>query len=458
MTAIETLPTAPSPFQQRVLQFRRHANIANLGGRGSGKSVSLLFDVLDHVRELGPVASVLVLRESWAGLQELSFKLFQLGRIAFGGAVSQNKGSGTLSFPNGAMVYFKNIGDADSFASAQGRTYTMIAADEAGNYPISAINYLTMLRSNLRPPKGIRAHMHITANPMGRAHVHFLRNFVNKAPPWTPYQSEEGEWWINCFSDLTDNPSLDADAYRRQLLAATAGNPALQQAWLFGDWHQKGGGLMFDMFDPKVHIVEPPRTHRYKFVVGGDYGSASPSAMILLGELLDPMQNYIPGDVFALDMRHTCIEAGNYSQGDGSPPSVLAAMVKTMLGDWGLNPAAVPVVFDDFRGFSETVIGVLQEQGLRSASKPARKDRLGTFALMRNMLDGAVHGDSKALFLSPRVGPLIDTIQVAPRDDLRTEDLSRHWNEDHFVDALGYGLLELKDAPRSGTGRVIGMW
>ena len=57
---IETLPTAPSPFQRRVLQFRRHANIANLGGRGSGKSVSLLFDVLDHVREHGAVASVLV--------------------------------------------------------------------------------------------------------------------------------------------------------------------------------------------------------------------------------------------------------------------------------------------------------------------------------------------------------------------------------------------------------------
>lgn len=43
-----------------------------------------------------------------------------------------------------------------------------------------------------------------------------------------------------------------------------------------------------------------------------------------------------------VDVRHTCIEPGNYSQGDGSPPSVLAAKVKTMLGEWDWPPGRAP--------------------------------------------------------------------------------------------------------------------
>ena len=453
------LPTTTTPFQSKVLRFRRHCNIANLGGRGSGKSVSLIFDILDHCNELGPVASVLVTRESWSGLLEIQGKLYWLARIAFGNGVAQNKSEGTLRLPNGAIIHFRNVGDSDSFAAAQGKTYTMLAGDEMGNYSINGIHYFTLLRSNLRPPKGFRAHIHVTANPMGRAHTFFLRNFVHRGPPWVPYLDEGGEYWVNCYSDLTDNPHIDGDNYRKQLIAATAGNPALQEAWLTGSWTTKGGGLLFEMFDPKVHIKDPPPNHYLKLKIGVDWGTASPAVAVLLGELKNPWGTAIPGDLFAVDMVDTCLTPDNYSQGDGSPASVFAAMVKSRLLDVHGLPQSLDLVVDNARGLSEdTVVSIFHEQGLRGAVNVRGKDRVGGWTRIRNLLDGAIHGDSVGLWFSPRCGHLIDTISIAPRDDLRPEDMSRHFNEDHALDALSYAVQASAGGPKVTQSQVIGAW
>ncbi|MEZ5897948.1 MAG: phage terminase large subunit [Hyphomicrobiaceae bacterium] len=451
------LPTSPSPFQARVLAYRRHCNIFNGGGRGSGKSVSLCFDVLDHCKELGPAASVLVLRESHAGLQELMFKLYQLAVLIFGTGVGMNKAAGTLQLPSGALVTFSNVGDADSYAKIQGRTFTMLAADELGNYPMQAIHFVSLIRSNLRPPKGIRPHIHVTANPFGRAHTFCLKQYVNRGAPWEPYRENgDGDWWVNCHSNLEDNPHIDQEQYRRQLQAATTNNPALNQAWEFGDWAAKGGGLMFDMFEPTIHVRKPPRA-RMRYIVGGDFGTASPSTAILLGELRDHASHFVPGDIFAIDMIDTCLTRDDYATGDGSPPPFIAAMIRDMLTR---NSASLntEVIFDDMRGtFSETVVGIFRDHGL-NAYKPTNKDRTGTWALMRTRLQAAANGDGRGLWISPKCGHLIDTIGIAPRDDLRPEDISRHFREDHAIDGCGYGLRELASGPRVSQGRVIGMW
>ena len=57
------------------------ATIVNAGGRGSGKSFALLLDLLDHCRDGS--ARPLVLRESWAGLQELGDEFHALAAAAF---------------------------------------------------------------------------------------------------------------------------------------------------------------------------------------------------------------------------------------------------------------------------------------------------------------------------------------------------------------------------------------
>ncbi len=52
----------PTKFQQAVLRFRGHCNILNAGGRGSGKSFSMMLDLIDHMRQHRADARPLVLR------------------------------------------------------------------------------------------------------------------------------------------------------------------------------------------------------------------------------------------------------------------------------------------------------------------------------------------------------------------------------------------------------------
>jgi hypothetical protein len=181
---------------------------------------------------------------------------------------------------------------------------------------------------------------------------------------------------------------------------------------------------------------------------------------VLLGELLDPVRNYIVGDLFAVDMTDTCIEPGNYSEGNGIPISGFAAQTKTLLSKYGL-PLSTPVIVDDLRGLhgvGDTAVGIFTEQGLRGAEKVREKNRAGNWIKIRNLLDGAVHGDSHGVWFSPRCGHLIDTISIAPRDDLRSEDLSRHFNEDHAIDAFALAVQSATGGPRSSQGTVVGAW
>ncbi|MCB1506680.1 MAG: hypothetical protein KDJ47_17065 [Hyphomicrobiaceae bacterium] len=464
MLDISAIPTEPNPYQRQTLAFRGHCNIVQAGGRGSSKTTALIFDILQHCNELGPVASVLVTRESWSGLQELGGRLYQMARIIWGPAVTMNKAEGALRLPNGANIWFKNLGDADSFASAQGRTYTMLAHDEAGNYPLSAINYMVLLRSNLRPPKGIRPHIHITANPMGRAHTFFLRNFIHRSVPWKPFQDEFGNWWTVTTSTLEDNPSIDQENYRRQLQSATAGDPSRAAAWIDNDWNQKGGGLMFgDLFDPATHIIDyrpPQHLAERGFIVGVDIGTRAPSVAVLMAQLNGHMMGkHIPGDRFVIDMTDTCIEKGNYSEGNGIPISGFAAQIKTLLDRNGL-PMSTPVVVDNLRGLNgpnDTAVDIFREQGLTGAEKVMAKNRVGNWVKIRNYLSGAKDGDARGVWFHKSCAHLIDTIAIAPRDDLNTEDLSRHFNEDHAIDAFAIAM-QAGGGPRSSQSKVIGMW
>lgn len=128
---------APTRFQQAVLRFRSHCNIVNAGGRGSGKSFSMMLDIIDHCRDFGPDARPLVTRESWSGLQQLSDDILDLARAAFGSA-QRNKGEGTIALPTGGIITLSQMADENSYSKHQGKSFSALYADEAGNYPPAA--------------------------------------------------------------------------------------------------------------------------------------------------------------------------------------------------------------------------------------------------------------------------------------------------------------------------------
>ena len=443
---------APTQFQQAVLRFRNHANILNAGGRGSGKSFSLILDLLGHCKDFGSQARPLVTRESHGGLLELQMEILDLARIAFGDA-QRNKAENVIYLPTGGVIAFTNIGDETAYSKHQGKTYTGLYADEVGNYPPQAFAFMRRLMSNLRVAVGKRPAIHFTANPHGKSHTVLFKEFISKAPPWHPFEDAAGDTWVWTTSNLQDNPHIDRAMYERKLRQACGQDHALAEAWIDGDWSVLGGN-MFQHFDPAYHVIRPlPYIPKARIVIGGDWGTASPSAAILLAYIKEPFGHYRTGDIIALDETDTA-DPRDLTVGMGYPPQTFAEMIKEMAARNGVNRPQM--VMDDARGLqSETVVSLMRENGINTR-KPTKKDRVGTWALINSMLHAAKTGEGgPGLFITTKCQHLIETLPEAPRGTLRPEDLDPKWNADHWLDALGYGVRDLS-MNRSSSGYTTG--
>lgn len=439
----------PTSFQTRVLSFAAHVNLLLAGGRGGGKSHAAILAIIQHVLDFGPLARPLVVRESWASLIEMQDKVFALCLIAFGPKTSRNKSAGTLHLPNGAVIRFTNLSDEESVRTAQGATYTALIGDEVGTLPPQCWVWLNRLRSNLRVPPGRRALVILTANPHGKSHHTLYKRYISKAPPWTVYRDEAGDLWMNCPSTLEDNPHIDQKAYVRQLKAATHGDTALAHAWIAGTWGALGGNL-FGNFDAEKHIISPPPRYLLdgsKFVVGSDWGTASPATAILMAELRRGFHHegrrYLHGDLIALDEIDTCPDPSDLSKGDGRAPATFAEDIVRLLGEWDAKRAEVFV--DSARGLEgDTVLSIYADAGL-NASLPDKRSRVARWDFIRQRLANVIDGQRQGLYFSSRCRGLIETLPEAPRSPLRAEELDPAYASDHHIDGFSYGAFSIAD-------------
>jgi len=454
-------PIQPTKKGELILSFRGMCNIMSVGGRGSSKSFTMMLDILSHCQEFGADGRPLVLREGWAGLLELQAELFALLTTAYGQGVQRNKSDGTITLPTGAIIQFSNIGDEVSYNKLQGRSFSAIYGDECGNYSKSAWAFMMRARSNLRVGPGRRAHIHLTANPGGASHSRIQKQFLAKAPFWTPFEDEFEQMWVNVHSTYMDNPHIDQAAYRSQLLASTGGDKELADAWLEGRFAALGGGMFADVWDEAIHILPEAPTFRfasYKYRIGCDWGSSAPCVGVLLGETRKDMRYsnglHLPaGTIIGIDETDSVIDRTNLALGNGISPSGWAEQLKYMALVENELKAVPPVIHDDARGLaSETVIQLLQEAGI-PAHKPRKKDRPGTWALLRQLLNNSKTGDGPGIYFTPKCRYLIETIPEAPRSTLAPNDIDPKYDCDHGLDALGYGVRELK-TNRARYGRI----
>ncbi len=448
----------PTEHQKKVLGFRDVVNILSAGGRGSGKTFGLMMGVLAQLEKY-PDARPLVVRETWLALQEIQRELYELCVQAFGHA-SRNQQAGTIEVATGGIITLANISDEMSYARFQGRSFTGLFADEVGNYTPSGWAFLQRVRSNLRGPVGMRPECHFTANPHGRSHALLVKQFMSKSPPWHPFMHQDGTNWLWTTGNLYDNPNIDADEYIRNLKASTSGDAALAAAWISGTWATLAGA-MFSSFNPEVHNIPKPINARYVFRCGGDWGSAAPAAAILLGQIDNdhrlPDGRIIPyGSVIALAETDTCPDGNNLAVGNGAPPQMFAEQVMDMCNKHAGKK--VEIIMDDARGLqSDTVIDLFRLNGL-PARKPWKKDRVGQWALINQLLENSITGEGPGLFFVASECPRIcETLPEAPRGQLRAEDIDPKWGVDHWLDALAYGLRDIW-GHRATQGTHVGMY
>jgi hypothetical protein len=438
--------------QRAELRFRTVANILSAGGRGSGKSRNLVHALLAHCADFGEQARPVVFREERNALLQLMSVIYEMSAKVFG-AVSRNLNDGTITLPNGAVILLSNIADDATYARLQGMGFSGIFGDEVGNYHPNAFVFMQRVRSNLRVPPGRRPEIHLTANPHGRSHGILFKNYISKAPPWHPFPDEHGDTWVWTHSTCDSNHFIDRDAYKLQLAASTGSDSALANAWIQGTWGSLGGG-MFEIFDPKVHVLSRVPHCGFTYRLGGDWGTSAPAVCLLLGEVPPATHGYAPGSVIVLDEVDTVADPRDLSLGNGAPPDAFAEQVVEMCNRHGVKHKSGAM--DDARGLAaDTVIGYMGKHYIYM-HKPHTKERVGGWVRIRQMLANAKSGDGPGLYISNRCPHLIETIAEAPRGQLRPEEIDHRWAKDHWLDALRYGLTEFSHG-KVGFGRAVGL-
>jgi hypothetical protein len=343
------------------------------------------------------------------------------------------------------------------FNKHQGKSYTLIAVDEAGQYPDPAA--LDLLRSCLRAPAPMQPRFVIAANPGGPGHGWLCRRHVFASAPWLPYvEPKSGRQFINCPSTFRDNSNIDRNEYRRQLDAATALDPELGRAWRDGDWTVARGAYFSAVLGDAVLIEAsgPDDYHRggtdargylrdgWKLSLAHDFGVSAPSVTYVLAESPGtdgPGGRYFPrGSVLLLDELATN-EPSSLTKGMGYTVPVLAEHIRDLAKRWQVRPEGVA----DDACFAKTGFGVgsISDEFRRCGVffHPAKKgDRLSGWEKMRRMLADAGKPDLPGLYVSRLCDYWWATVPVLPRDPKKPDDVDSR-AADHAADATRYAVV-----------------
>ncbi len=459
--SVDIEPDKLTPLQGRVMGVPDAFDLALLGGRGYGKTRVALLIALRFCEQYGKHAKALIVRRSFPGLSEIESECQTIFGQIYGTAVKYNSQKHRFALPNGGTISLDQLDHESDFAKFQGRSFGLIVADEAGQYPSPAL--LDRLRSSLRAPKGIPVRYIITANPGGPGHGWIKKRHVLRTE-WQPYVDDAtGASFVTINGTFESNVFIDQAAYERNLKASCAGDPALALAWLSGDWTAIRGAFFECLTDKSM--VDPWQTlpggvgierhtdfmyqgevkarHHWRFWLAGDFGTAAPAVYLAMAEspglehegVFYPRGSKIVFDEVAL--------AGidDPSQGLLMTAPEQAAAIKGMTEKWGIRAEGVldDACFANVGSQDGTIANQFRKNGVYF--RKARKgSRLSGWNELRTLMSQAGQPDVPGLYITKNCQYLWETLPSLPRDPRNPEDLDTR-AIDHGADALRYGCL-----------------
>src|SRR5512139_57351 len=136
-----------SDFQTKILSIPEEFDIFLGGGRGGAKSYSLALLALRHAEQYRERARVLYIRKTYKGLADFEdICRFMFGQVYWRG-LKYNATEHIFRLPSGAYVELGQLETPQDYAKYQGRSFTLLLVDEAGQYADAEL--LDRLRSNL---------------------------------------------------------------------------------------------------------------------------------------------------------------------------------------------------------------------------------------------------------------------------------------------------------------------
>ncbi|MFC4593508.1 phage terminase large subunit [Sphingobium tyrosinilyticum] len=448
-------------FQRRVMLLPEEVDAFLGGGRGGGKSYALALLALRHVEQYGQAARILYIRRTYKGLADFELTTRDLYGTVYGAAARYNSAEHIWRFPNGGYLELGQLETHADYAKYQGRTFTLLLVDEAGQYPDPAL--LDILRSNLRGPKNVPIRAVVAANPGGVGHYWLAKRYVFKSAPWKPFDEEKsGRPWVYAPSTFAGNQFIDRDQYADQLRSSCPDDKELLKAWMDGDWAVARGAYFASVLDESRNAVDPwqmiplasphptygAMAQGWRTYLAHDFGSSAPSVTYVVAQSPGgngPDGRFYPRDSLVLvDELATC-KRDRLNDGLGWTVPILAEEIVAMCKRWEIPARGVAddAIFAQTGHGSGSIANEFTRCGVHF--QPAQKaDRLTGWNIMRRLLSDAGKPDVPGLYVSRVCEYFWSTVPYLARDQKRIEDVDSS-GPDHGADAVRYGCLRRDD-------------
>ena len=463
-------------MQGEMMKVPLDHDLVACGGRGSGKSKGLELLLARDSTILKERFSALIVRRSFAGLQELATSLGNTLSATYGKALSFNKSDWTLVCPNGARfeMAFLDSSKPQALLRLQGRSFQTIAAEEMGQWPDPDL--LDQLRATLRAPSGTPTRFIGCGNPGQAGHSWIRQRWVQPAgfptagKPVRFFCEDTAKWTVYVGSNISNNEHLPFEEVRRQIEIAAGGDKALLQAWLEGSFEGDVTGAFFgDALSRRRSLLELPGGDRPQIPRGSrllasfDWGIGAPSCCTLY--ITNPA-NMPKGSLHAIDeaylSKQTRSGEPDWNAGLGASNLQQAAILQEWIGRWGLEPYELAWIADDAcwnrTGFGDTIAGELRRGGIpfKQANKSQMSEAAG-LARLRSMMWAAGRDERHPwLMASKRCRAFWELTPLLPRDSKKRELLDP-LAITHCIDTYRYAASYTQKGYATGPGpRVPG--
>jgi len=438
---------APQPGSQQWVLACPIFECLYEGTRGPGKTDALLMDYAQYVgRGFGPAWRGILFRRQYPDLEEVIQKSKKWFYQIFPGA-DYKESNHRWVFPDGEILLFRYASRLDDYWNYHGHEYPWIGWEELTAWPTDEL-YMMMMSVCRSSDPNVPRHYRATCNPYGPGHNWVKHRFIDPMPRGIVMVDEDERERVAIHGSIFENLILlkNDPGYLNMLKAQTG---ARREAWYKGSWDIVAGGMFDDVWDRRVHVIEPfeiPRTWRIDRSF--DWGSAKPYSVgywaesdgcdvTLAGGRIRPTQR---GDLFRISEMYGC--TGKPDEGTKELAVEVARKIKNYEKILGrrIHPGpADSSIFAVDNGNS--IAGDMEKVGVRwLAANKAAGSRINGWELMRERFKNATHREGAGLYVFDTCRHFIRTVPALPRDQRKPDDVDTD-TEDHIADETRYRCL-----------------
>lgn len=495
----------PIPGTSQELAISSPANVTlYCGTRGPGKTDTQLFSFRQHVGVgYGSFWRGVIFDRQYKNLDDLVSKSKRWFRQFEDGAeFKEAKSDYKWVWPTGEELLFRAAEDKNDYWNYHGQEFPFIGFNELTAYVTLELFDMMMScnRSSYKPhingfihpsnkvifdqlgnkiapvnprtgrlPPPIPLKVFATTNPFGNGHAVVKRRFIdpakygeivrNKSIVFDPDKKEDVEvtrTQVAIFGSWRENPYLDV-LYIASILGDSDANR--RKAWATGDWNIASGGPFDDVWNDKIHVIDPIIVPETWYVDRAfDWGSTHPGCYQLWAEsngedcmtVGGNVVNYPAGTLICVGELYSGDLGTNvgYRWGATKWAEQILAFEAGMIESGRIRGRIADGPADNqIRNVNEqnteTIEKKFNDAGVfweKSDKSPgSRKNGL---ELARQRMLNAVKGEGAGIYICRDCPATFTTVPTLPRDEKIVDDVATKDVEDHPWDAMRYRVLK----------------